>query len=83
MDVSKRQPQHKKSSGRPAQNAATPPQKMVRREPNPDHLDSTRNQQKNQGEISMNIIYRTNGVPTTASMTEWYFGKKFVSHTKI
>lgn len=50
MDVSKRQPQHKKSSGRPAQNAATPPQKMVSREPNPDHLDTNTECGKNQGE---------------------------------
>ncbi len=28
----------------------------------------------------MSITYRTNGVMTTASMTEWYFGKKFVSN---
>lgn len=26
----------------------------------------------------MNIIYRTNGVLTSTSLTEWYFGKKFV-----
>ena len=28
----------------------------------------------------MRIIYRTNEIMTTASMTEWYFGKKFVSN---
>ena len=39
-----------KSSGRPAQNAATPPQKMVSREPNPDHLDTNTECGKNQGE---------------------------------
>ncbi len=26
----------------------------------------------------MNIIYKTNGCKTTKSLTEWYFGKKFV-----
>ena len=49
-DVSKRQPQNKKSSGRPAQNAATSPKKMVSREPNPDHLDTNTKCGKNQGE---------------------------------
>ena len=28
----------------------------------------------------MRIIYRTNEIMTTASMTAWYFGKKFVSN---
>lgn len=27
----------------------------------------------------MNITYKTNGVETTKSLTEWYFGKKFVT----
>lgn len=32
----------------------------------------------------MRITYRTNGAMTTASMTEWYFGKKFLaSKTEI
>ncbi len=26
----------------------------------------------------MNITYKTNGSCTTKSLTEWYFGKKFV-----
>lgn len=28
----------------------------------------------------MEITYRTNGVNTTQSLTEWYFGKKFVKY---
>ncbi len=28
----------------------------------------------------MQITYKTNGVITTASLTEWYFGKKFVKN---
>ena len=32
----------------------------------------------------MNIIYKTNGSITSRSLTEWYFGKKFVSlNTKL
>lgn len=32
----------------------------------------------------MKIIYRTNGILTSTSLTEWYFGKKFVSqNTKL
>lgn len=27
----------------------------------------------------MQITYLVNGIPTTKSLTEWYFGKKFVS----
>lgn len=27
----------------------------------------------------MKIIYRTNGIITSTSLTEWYFGKKFIS----
>ncbi len=27
----------------------------------------------------MRIIYRTNEIMTTASMTAWYFGKRFVT----
>lgn len=27
----------------------------------------------------MNISYKTNGCETTKSLTEWYFGKKFVA----
>lgn len=31
----------------------------------------------------MQITYLVNGIPTTKSLTEWYFGKKFVTaHTK-
>lgn len=29
----------------------------------------------------MTIIYKTNGVLTSTSLTEWYFGKKFVSQS--
>ena len=28
----------------------------------------------------MTITYRTNGAQTSKSMTEWYFGKQFVSN---
>lgn len=27
----------------------------------------------------MSIIYKTNGAPTTKSLTEWFFGKRFVA----
>lgn len=31
----------------------------------------------------MQITYKVNGVPTTKSLAEWYFGVKFVAaHTK-
>ena len=29
----------------------------------------------------MNITYKTNGVATNKSMTEWYFGKAFVKNS--
>lgn len=31
----------------------------------------------------MEIIYKTNGVLTTASLAEWYFGKKFLTSKTI